>query len=442
MKITFFIVFFGLLIQSAFSSEPMGWEQCVQYALENSYEIREQKLNVDNQQLSVNSAYYNYLPGVYGYSNYNKNYGRSIDPQTNAIANSDYFDANYGLNGSLGLFEGFTRINKVKYEKYIHEYNKSSLEASRVNITFTVIDNYIKVLFFTGISEIALEQINISNRLLHKQKEMLRLGRISETDINETEAQLALDSLSYIRYDMNKQTSVNSLKQVMNFPVSDTLLLAENTTNTGIISDTDYTFKNIMVQAEEHLPEINMLKNRLNATNARLAEAKGSILPTLTLNSNWGSAYYQTTRDSLGNTLGFGNQFDGNQSTRISLNLYIPIFNRLHNRTNIQKAKIDKDLAENYYEKEYSKIQYGIHENALLLESAIKQYQSAMKSEEKQLTAFKAGEKKLETGLINTIDFYTLKNEYARSKAERLRAGMEMFLQYKTVQYYLTGTIL
>ena len=94
---------------------------------------------------------------------------------------------------------------------------------------------------------------------------------------------------------------------------------------------------------------------------------------------------------------------------------YIPIFNRLHNRTNIQKAKIDKDLAENYYEKEYSKIQYGIHENALLLESAIKQYQSAMKSEEKQLTAFKAGEKKLETGLINTIDFYTLKNEYARS---------------------------
>ncbi len=441
MRLVSLLVFI-LVSQISYSQVTMNWEQCANYALENNLNLKKQDLAVKSKILDINSARNEFSPDIYAYSSYYIYDGRSIDPETNDIINRNFFSNGYGLSASIDLFEGFARLNYVKFQKYNAKYTEAELESLKNTTVFLVLENYFNTLFYKGLYSISLEQIDVSSKGLYKAQKMFELGRASKSDVIEYEAQLAQDSLTAVQYEMKWKLAFSDLKQSMNFPFNDTIELQEtdimNLLTNPIVTDKE----TVVSQAKQNLPKVKMLEYQLQASKKKLAQVKGYALPSLSLESYWSSGYYETTTNSEGNIIPFNEQIKGNAQQGIGLSLYIPIFTKLSNYNTIQKAKVNYDISKTEYERSLTEIEYEIQKNLLELEAAQKEYYMASINKEKRELAYRTAEKKLEKGLINLIDYSEVKNLYAQSQSEELRTGIQLYLKYKTIQFYLTGEIL
>ncbi|NBC81964.1 MAG: TolC family protein [Bacteroidetes bacterium] len=438
--ITFFYTFFHLICLHAQTS--MDWESCVKYALDNNLQIKHQELVLEKQNLQVHGARFAYLPNINASGNYTQSYGRSVDPSTNDIINQENFSNSYGINGSITLFQGFVRNNQLQYQQYIQQYAGHNLDVQTDLTTFQVMESYFNVLFYGGMRTIAREQIATTQTRLEKLTRMHALGRASGSEVIEVEARLAQDSVTAVQHDMAWQNALHNLKERMNYPLMDTLILQESEMDYEQISGFTVSIDNILSHAKSNMPDIKALESQLKASQKRLTMIKRGALPELSLYASWNSGYYETNTDSVGSILPFQDQIDINARRNIGISLSIPLFNRLYQYNAIRQEKINYQMAQNQYETEMVNLEYTIYENVLLLQSAVREYHATERNEEKQALAFEIASKKRENGLINIIDLYQVKNQLAMARAEHLRAGLQLFLKYKTVQYYLTGEIL
>ncbi len=442
MRIALLLLLWYLTSEPIFCQDRMSWEQCAEYALENNLDLKAQDLKVKLNTLNINAAKNAFLPSIHGSMGFTNYYGRSIDPETNEIINRNFYSNRYGLNGSIAVFEGFSRINRLNFEKYNARYAKAEYEALQNETVFRVFECYFNTIFYKGLYTIAIEHISISFERLHKARRMHDLGRSSQSDVIELEAQLANDSLIAVQYDMLWRLSLSGLRQLMNFPSDEDLLLQGFQGNQLFFNVGLEIPDNTMFLAKEILPEIKMLEYKLKASKKNLAIAKGNFFPSLYLSTSWASGYYETTSDTDGNIISFKDQVIGNAQKNIGLNLYIPIFTGLSNYSATQKAKVNYEVAKTDYDRGLKEIEHDIHKNILELEAARKEYNMASINKEKQELAFKTAEKKLEKGLLNLIDYADMKNMYAQSQSELLRAGIQLYLKYRIIQFYLTGKIL
>ena len=62
-----------------------------------------------------------------------KRFGRSIDPDTNGYTNETFEEGTVGLDMTLSLFEGFSRIHQVRFRKMNKERSEWALKISRMN---------------------------------------------------------------------------------------------------------------------------------------------------------------------------------------------------------------------------------------------------------------------------------------------------------------------
>ena len=70
------------------------------------------------------------------------------------------------------------------------------------------------------------------------------------------------------------------------------------------------------------------------------------------------------------------------------------------------------------------------------LEALGKEFLQYEKQKEVDLLAYQTAEKKFEQGLISVIDFYVVKNRYANSNSQVLRAKLQLEMKKKTIEFY------
>ncbi|WP_372775054.1 TolC family protein [Mangrovibacterium sp.] len=438
LLLSFFICF--VLILEA--KEPLSLEACVSFALEHNLSLKSQQYDVLKQRLHLANAKQQFLPAISANSYYNERFGRSIDPETNTALTNQFFTSGFGINASLSLFEGFRRSNRIKLEKNLLESERAGIQKAEDWLTFQIIELYSNALFYQGIIDVIREQVDLSYRLLKRQRRMVELGQKSLLDLTDVEAQMAEDSLELERYEMEMNLAFHSLRKAMNYSLDEELELEVFQLQVVEAQSSNCNPVQVMLLAEKHLPQIRILEGQLKSAGLLLKETKASLWPSLTLNIGVSSAYNETTHDPDGETMSFSKQLDVNSGSYVGVNLSIPLFSRWCNHTNVKLAKLNNESAKQHYEEMWQQLRFDVYENTLLLGAALARYKAGIKNEAKQQMAFTNGEKRLENGLISTLDFYALENSLTHSKIERLRLSIELFLQYKTIEYYVSGTIM
>jgi outer membrane protein len=435
------VIYFAFVIVTGIKAQ-WSWDRCLAYAFENNPDILITDIYRQKQEISLHSAKYAFFPTAGAGAGYSFNSGNSIDPSTNIITNDENWKNSYGIEASISLFQGFVRVNRVKFEKYNLELASEEVELQKNRVAFEVISFFTVVLFYDGMQEIASEQMAISKRTWEKNNRMFELGLSPQSDVIESEARLAQDSLNAIQMEIQLATQLLSLKRMMNYPLFDTLQLEGIAFEKMLLEATALTEDEIMAAAKSHLPQIAMLQSSLQAARAQVAMARGNVLPNLSLKGSWSSGYYSTNHDNEGNITPFQAQMEGNANVGFGLSLHIPIFNRLSNYQSIKDARLNQKLAEAQYQKGLSNEEYNIYSSILELDAAKKAYLAAQKNNEKQELAFNTAAKQLEKGLIDLIAFSTVKNQYAQARMDYLRSQLQLFIKAKTIQFYITGKII
>ncbi|MBR3454441.1 MAG: TolC family protein [Bacteroidaceae bacterium] len=422
-KITFLFILLATAVNSSAQETMLTVDNCMSYAVEHNHDIRISRLTHDNRRADHTQAIGAFLPSVNASVGVQYNFGRAIDPETNTYTNVSTFYNGYSIQASLPVFDGFQRLNQLRAAKASLLMGNSQIRAQQDELALQVFEAYSNVMYYQGTVKMAEEKRQQSELTLRQTRVMAEIGQKSEADVAQMEAQLAGDDYEITRQQNALSTAMLTLKQLMNYPETDTLLLAGTLEHERI----DHT----MEYAEN--PDLEAAKYNVVVARRNLSIAKGALSPSISISSGMSTSYNKMLHNP---TTGFHDQLRNNKGEYVYASLSIPLFNRMETITRIRRQRNNLRIAEEQLaqkREELTKLQLQALNDC---EGYRKQTIQMRKKVEADSIAACLTTRKYEEGLSSAIDVQTSNATLLESRAQLLQCQLMLALKQKLVNYY------
>ncbi|WP_297094824.1 TolC family protein [uncultured Draconibacterium sp.] len=416
------------------AQQKWSLSQCISYAIENNINLKEYEILEKLSLEDVQQAKRNMLPGISASTRAGLSFGRSADPNTNDYINTEFFSSSFDLGSSIAVFDGFRIQNQIKYQKF----RKQASEYIRINATddlaFNVMVAFFDVVYYKGMLGIANEQVEASKLSLKTTEKKVEVGLKAKTDLLDMRANLEREELNKIQIENTLETATLKLKQMMNLISAEEMELVDE--SSVVINEQVAQPRQLFEQYTGWSPYYQSIYANVKATEKGLALSRSALYPSIYASGSIGTGFYETNTDAEGNTLAFSDQWKNNKSQYVGASLSIPVFSRWSNRSEVKKAKLELERAQNNLDDERQKMFFEMVNDLTELEALYKEHSQYVKRTEVDELAFQAAEKKFDQGLIDINDYYIAKNRLANTQSQVLRSRTQWEIKMKVLQFY------
>ena len=423
------------------SSAPMTLDACMRYAVEQNYRVRNSRLDTRIAGEDLTAAYGDFLPSVSATGALGKRLGRSVDPKTNLYTSSSFLESTMGLNVSLPVFDGFTRVNRLQFRKLNKQIGGLTEQIEENRIAFEVMDAFYRLCFDKKMYELAVEQRKLSERYHEQMLEYVDLGMRSPSDLQEVKARLQSDIYQETVKANGCRLSLLALKELLNMRDTDTLAISPG--GEGELPVLPVLESNeIYAASETSLPEFRAMELREKASRKSLAIASGAFSPSIRAEFSLYSGYYDTERDDLGEIIPIKDQLKNNMNKYIGVSVSLPLFSGLSRLTDVRKERFRLQRIRNENEQQRLSLYKEIDDACLSLRAAAEEHRQAVEQLRTSTVTLKESEEKWEEGMISVFELMEKRNLYILAKAELSRTRLQYELKSRTVDFYRTGSFL
>ena len=418
-----------LLAQSA-----MSLDDCIRLASKQNSAVRNGVIGIKETKADYIASVGAFLPHIVVNAETGKRFGRSLDPDTNGYTSESFEEGTVGLDMTLSLFEGFSRINQVRFRKMNKERSEWELKEKQNELAYQVTDAYYKLILERKLLDLALEQSRLSERYLKQTEVFVELGLKSASDLQEVKARREGDIYRYQSCGNSSRIALLHLKQLMNIQPGDTLAILDTITASQVPPYSVSTVETLYAQSIEILPSIRMIDLKQKAAHKEYAIAGGAFSPSVFARFTVGSNYYNTAfsarqlRDNIGKYVGVGISF--------------PLLSGLQRLTNQRKLKLNMYRLKNEEELEKQQLYTDIEQTLLSLHTGYSEHQQALSQLDAETLVLKESERKWEEGLISVFQLMEARNRFIAAKAELVRVRLQIEMMMKLEKYYRQGTFL
>ena len=417
------------------AQEKWTLNDCINYALKNNLQLLSADMDKQLAEVSYHQSKWNRLPTIGAGSDAGKNYGRSVDPNTNGIVNTSFFNNSYYLGASVDLFRGFMYENQIRYNKF----KKEATENKRINaaddLAFSVMNAFFNVIYFEELLKIANEQKALSELNVKKIDILVSTGLKSPADFLEVKANYEKEELFCIQTANNIATSWISLKKAMNLPPERQIVLVLPETE-AVLTGIGANIQELFEQHTFRSPYIRSFEREWMASQKNVSISRAGYSPSIRLQASYNTGYYETNKDANDKIIAFGDQINNNQRQFLGATLTIPLFNKNSVRFDVQSAKIEAEQAQTRLTIARQTLLYEMEGNYNELTASGKELQQSEKQMEADKLAFQAAQKKFDQGMINAIEMYTTKNRLANTTAQVLHAKLTYAVKKRILEFY------
>jgi outer membrane protein len=461
MRITIllYIVFFIFNISHA--QEYWDLKKCIDYAFANNIQIKQTQIQSDLAEMNVEQSRYNMLPNLNGFASHSYNFGQRIDPFTNQFANQRVQSNNFFISSSVTLFNGFQQLNAVEKAKIDYQLSEQTIEKIKNNIALNIAAVYLQILFNQELIKIAENQISTTRFQLRRIEQLVKSGSVPEGDLLEIESQLAQEELQLVNAENQLDLSYLSLKQLLQVDVNTNIkiVVPEIDMPEGAVATTS---GQIFDAALKVMPEIRESELRIKSAETSINIANGGRYPSISMSGSLGTGYSGLSRKITGVTpysyisgytasgeevfaqdfvyefvnKPFSEQFSDNLNQMIGFNLSVPIFNGFSIKYGVKQSKIamsnaqlDMELTKNQL---YNDIQSALND----AKAALKRFHATQKSLHALQLSFEYAEKRFQSGLINAVDYGTIKNQLLKTESDLLQSKYDFLFKTKILAFY------
>ena len=428
-----------LIMSAPFAGAQERWDlnRCIHHALENNLTHHLYALDEKTARIDATQSKLNLLPSVSASSSAGISYGRSVDPNTNDVTNTDFFNHSGSLGSSIGLFQGFIRLNRIAYTKFRFQAAQWKKINYQDDLAFDVLTAYFNVLYYQGLVEIAGEQLRLSESNVKKTETQIETGLKARTDLAEIQAAREKEMLTLIRTENTLEEVKLQLGQLMNLTAEQlSSFIIENEGEQPAAMLTTLAADSLFGSFLQFSPYVKMAQAELNAASKNVAMARGQHFPSVSLGAQVNTGYYETNKDDDGKTIPFRDQIDNNMNEYVGASLSIPIFGRNEIRNDVRKAKLVREQAETQLEQYRQTVYYELMNNSRELYALSREYGQTMKQLEANELAYKVAQRKYDEGLIDVIELLTVKNRVGESKGQLLNARLQWHIKSRIIGFY------
>lgn len=467
------VAVFGAVLTSNGQDGKKTLKEVVDIALENNLRIKRSVYNVEGYKIGILQAKGAFLPTVNLGGSYGQNYGRALNPVTNLYVARDASSINVQATSSVTLFNGLRIQNSFRQSKRDLESADKDLQKAKNDVILNVVTLYTNVIFNQELFENAKYQLNSSQQVLDRIKKQVDAGSLAMTNQLNQEAQVATNELNSINQENALNLSLLQLKQAMQIPASEPLqvVVPELPLEDLIL---DQNAEAVYQIALENMPEIKSAQLKLESADLALKANRGAYMPRLSFNAQAVSNYSSlTTKDRtipdgtstigtnpIGETTagtlvypyqqGFTlipekyttkDQLSDNINKSLSLQLSIPILNGFSTRSNVQRAIINKEIADITITETKNTLRQSIETAYNDASAAARSYSSSLKQVNAQQEAYRMNKQRFEVGALNIIEYQVSENDLFRAKSDLTRAKYNFIFKKKVLDFYQGKTI-
>lgn len=431
MKNKLFIILGVLLITSSFVSAQKPWtlQQCVDTALANNRNVKQQALTKKTKEIAYQQARQNLLPNLNASAGQNFNFGRSL-AVNNTYQNTNSSQSSVGISSSLTLFDGLRMKYNIDARKADMYASDADLEKIKQDITMSVAAGFLQILLNKELLQIANDQLELTKTKIDQRKGLVSAGKMAEGEMYDLLAQEAKEDQSLIQAENTLKLSLLDLAQILELDHFEDLdvVAPENLSESDLqLLSADAVYESAIT----HRPEIKGAEFRLKSSEKNVLVNKADFYPFLSFGAQVGTGYYNLS--GIANK-SFNQQLKDNMTTILGLNLSIPIFNKFDVRNRVrtaqigvQSSKLNVDNAKLELKKSIQQAYY----NAL---GAKSRWQAAQKSEIASREAYRFTNQKYEAGRATLYELYQAKSNLTQVLSEQAQAKFEYFFRMKILE--------
>lgn len=428
---THLVLLFLLFPFLLFAQSVRSLDDCIRLAWQRNPELQNSAIGVKESRLDYIAAVGSFLPRVEVSAEAGRNFGRSIDPTTNSYTHHTFNEGSVGLDMTLSLFEGFSRINRVKFERANRHYSEWEWKDQKNRLAYQVTDAYYKLLLEQKLFALAAEQSELSERYLRQTETFVELGLKSPADLREVQARCQGDIYRYEVRQNSCDLARLALKQLLNLAPEDTLMV-EDLEDTEVLRASLVPFTgDLYMQSLAVMPASRMMDWRQQAARKEYAMAGGRFSPTVFARfgmSSWTSESF-TAR-----------QLDNNLGKYLGIGISFPLLSGLERLTALRKRKLRIHRLQNEEELFRQQLYTEVEQTVLSLSSGEKQHRHALAQLQAERQVLQECERKWEEGLISVFELMEARNRFISAKAELARAYLQVEMSRRLENYYRTGS--
>ena len=388
-----------------FGQKAWTLRECIDYALEHNIQLKQNILQSESADEDVKQSRAQLLPSLSFQSGQTLNY-RPFPEGGGYTVTNGYVDAkvkkvtyngSYGINANWTIWNGNKNRNQVKQnELSARQAELNAMEtANSIQEQITLL--YVQILYNTEAVGVLRQVVEVSKQNLQRGKDMLTVGQIARADVAQLEAQLASDEYNLVNAQGQVAQQKLQLKQLLEITDSSDFDIVVPKTSEEQALAAIPSVADTSANALTTRPEVKNAQLGIEASEVQMKIARAGHIPTIGLNASIGAS----TNSSSDNS--WGQQMKNNLNGGLGFNINVPIVDQRQTRTNIRKAKIDKESRQlelqNVQKELWSKIEgywLDANTNQARLRSSMASASSAAESYNLVSEQFKEGLKNIQ----------------------------------------------
>ena len=330
-----------LLAGNSHAQERLSLEQAVQLALENNFDIKLNKNNVEQAKNNVSRANAGMLPVVTG--NFSTNNTVSNTKQTlssgqtqerNGAKNSNLV---YGPVLNWQVFDGFEMFARYDRLKELEQLGEANFKLTVQNTLADVINNYYDLVSRQQQIKALSGALDISRLRLKNSNNRYKIGKAAKLEVLAASVDLNTDTTNLLRQiDVYRSTKIR-LNELLareiatEFRVSDTIIIGNN-----------LLLNELQASASQLNPNLQSALINRRIAEINLKEVKANRYPDININSGYN---FNKSTSELGfarNSVGRGLNYGLSASINI-FNGYLQKRNEKNASLQIESSKIQFD---------------------------------------------------------------------------------------------------
>lgn len=437
----FVLILFSASI-SAQDVRTITLQEAIETALENNYQLKQAKNNLDLANESIRSEYADFLPSITSGFNGSQTSGQQFVQDQVDFVDVTSQSVSGRLSANISIFEGFNNINTLRQSKQDKLSTKEAYQRAKEDVIFTTASRYLQVLLDMQLLQIAEQNLENSRQQLEQVMAQVEVGSRPTVDLYNQEALVANDELTVTRQENSlKFSKLLLIRQLQIDPLGNyEFVLPELNTDESI--NQNYNVNELIDQALLNRSDLKSEIANIRAMNFQVKIAQGSLLPSVSANASISSRYSDQyrLRDLSGNfnDVSFGDQFFDQQVNRsFGFSVNLPIFQNWNRMYNIQATKIQLKNAELNYDNLRFQVIQEVTQAYNDYTSYIKQLNAAEKSLKASERAYETQQERYNVGSSTLIELSDAQSNYVEAQSNFTQAKYNLIFQEKLLDYYL-----
>ena len=456
-------------VQASGNETKLGLQQAIDIALKNNISVKQSENQVLLNSLQLQQSRFNQLPNASGNVNEYFNFGRSLDPFTNTNIDRNINYNQLSLTANATIFNGYLLKNTILQNDILLRATQLDLQAMKENVSLQVVSAYLNIMNSEDQLAISQSQTNITKLQIDRTDKLVKAGSLAQSNLFDLKAQLATEETTVINNQSTLDLAKLNLLQLLNDKNITKITVDRVTVPTPATDGYDTSIDKVYEIAENSQPSVKAADLRIKGADKSIEIARAGFLPFITASANAGANQSNAQKEfsfnsvtseqnlgtvlfngqqvplivtstnnipSAGSTVGYFKQLGNTFNYGFGVNAAIPIFSRYNNKSNVTRAKIQRENANLNAQQSRLTLRQNIETAYTNLTNSAKRYDAFLVQVSALEESFRAAESRFNAGAIDFVSYSLQKTNLDKAKGNLVAAKYDFIFRTKILDYY------